>query len=90
MNIYCKKSVEKIKDCVERVLGNKVNLTKHKNSSVKHLECKYKEGNNIINFILNISQNSGKKDCLVVSPSLIKGNSSTYKLIFEKIKNRLM
>ena len=89
MNIYCKKSIDKIKECIEKITGNKVNLTKHKNSSLKHLECKYKEGNNIVNFILNISKSSGKTDYFIITPSLIKGNSNTYRLIFEKIKNKL-
>ena len=90
MNIYCKKSIDRIKDYVEKIIGNKVNLAKHKNSSIQHLECKYREGTSIINFILNISKNSGKKDYLIISPVLMKGNANTYRLIIEKIKNKLM
>ena len=90
MVIFSKKSIEKIKEYVENIIGNKINLIKNRNSSVKHLECKYKDGPNIVNFLLNISKNSGHKDYLIVSPSLIKGNSNTYKVIIEKIKNKLI
>ena len=89
-NIYCKKSTERIKENVEKIIGNKANLIKLKNSSILHLECKYKEGTNIINFNLDISRNSDKKDYLIISPYLIKGNPNTYRLIIEKIKNKLM
>ena len=92
MNIYSNKSFEKVKEYVEIIIGNKTNITKHKNSPNKLLECKYKEGNNIINFILNISQNSqntAKKNYFVISPTLIKGNSNIYNAIIEKIKNKL-
>ena len=88
--IYCKKPVERIKENIEKIIGNKVNLTRLKNSLSQHLECKYKDGTNIINFDLNISKNSDKKDYLIISPCLIKGNPNTYRLIIEKIKNKLM
>ena len=39
MNIYCKKSVERIKENIEKIIGNKVNLTRLKISFSKHLEC---------------------------------------------------
>ena len=89
MIIYSKQSIDKIKENVERIISNKVNISRHKNSSIKHLECKYKDGSNSLNFILNISKNSGQRDYLIVSPALIKGNSKTFKLIFEKIKNKI-
>ncbi len=88
MNIYCNKPIDKIKEYVEKIVGNKINLVNNKNASV-HLECKYKEGNNIINFTLNISKKSGKKNYLVISPTLMKGNTNTYNTIIEKIKNKL-
>ena len=90
MNIYCKKSFDKIKECVEKIIENKVNIAKNNNSFNKNLICTYnKERTNIINFILNISKNSGKKDYLIISPKLMKGNANTFKLIIEKIKNQL-
>ena len=88
--IYCKKPVERIKENVEKIIGNKTNLIRIKNSSIQHLECNYKEGTNIIIFNLNISKNSDKKDNLIISPCLIKGNPNTYRLIIEKIKNKLI
>ena len=86
MNIYSKKSVDKIKEVVEKTIGSKVNIINDKNSFVKHFECKFKEGI----FILNISLNSEQKDYLVISPSLKKGNSNTYRILIDKIKNKLM
>ena len=84
-NIYSKTPFEKIKENVEKITGNKIDL-KNKNSLI--FECKYKEGNNIIYFRLNISKNH--KDFFIISPILIKGNQSIYKTILEKIKNKLM
>ena len=90
MNIYTNKSFEKIKESVEKVNGNKiVNITKNKNSQIKCLECKYKEGENIISFTLNVAQNPNKKNYLVISPNLIKGKSSVYNSVIERIKNKL-
>ena len=85
-NIYSKTPFEKIKENVEKITGNKIDLKKNKNSLI--FECKYKEGNNIIYFRLNISKNH--KDFFIISPILIKGNQSIYKTILEKIKNKLM
>ena len=90
MNIYCRKPFDKIKDYVEKIIENRVNIAKNSNSSNKNLICEYKEGANSINFILNISKNSGKKDYLILSSKLIKGNTNTYKLIIKKIKNQLI
>ena len=88
--IIYNKTVDKIIEYVEKITENKVNLMKHSNSSIQHLECQYKEGASAINFILNISKNTGKKDCLMISPKLIRGNTNTYKLLIEKIKNILI
>jgi hypothetical protein len=85
-NIYSKTPFEKIKENVEKITGNKIDLKKNKNSLI--FECKYKEGNNIIYFRLNISKNH--KDFFIISPILIKGNQSIYKTILEKIKNKFM
>ena len=90
MNIYTNKSFEKIKESVEKVNGNKiVSITKNKNSQIKCLECKYKEGENIISFTLNVAQNPNKKNYLVISPNLMKGKSSVYNSVIERIKNKL-
>ena len=85
-NIYSKTSIEKIKENVEKIIGNKVQMKKNKNWII--IECKYKEGNNSIKFILNISKNN--KDFFVISPCLVKGKEYIYKSIIDKIKNKLM
>ena len=85
-NIYSKTSIEKIKEIVEKIIGNKVQMKKNKNLII--IECKYKEGNNSIKFILNISKNN--KDFFVISPCLVKGKEYIYKSIIDKIKNKLM
>jgi hypothetical protein len=89
-NIKCRKSVDKIKEIVEKIVGHKVNLINLKNPPIKNLECKYIEGPNAINFILNINKNSGKKDYVTISPTLIIGNENTYKQVIEKIRNKLI
>ena len=89
-NIKCRKSVDKIKEIVEKIVGHKVNLISIKNPPIKNLECKYKEGSNAINFILNINRNPGQKDYVTISPTLIVGNENTYKQVIEKIRNKLI
>ena len=89
-NISCKKPVSKIKEIVEKIVGHKVNLISIKSPSYINLECKYKEGSNDINFILNITKNSGQKDNLTISPTLIFGNENTYRQVIEKIRNKLI
>ena len=84
--IYSKVSIDKIKDIVENNIGNKIEVKKNKNIII--FDCKYKEGNNIINFRLNLSKNY--KDFFSITPNLIKGNQNIYKLIIDKIKNKLM
>ena len=85
-NIYSKASIEKIKENIEKIIGNKFDLKKSKNSLI--FECKYKEGSNIIYFRLNITKNN--KDFFTITPILLKGNHYIFKLIMEKIKNKLM
>ena len=85
-NIYSKASIEKIKESVEKIIGNKCELKKSKNSVF--LDCKYKDGSNIINFKLNFATNH--KDFFTISPVFIKGNQNIFKNIIEKIKNKLM
>ena len=89
-NIMCRKSIDKIKEIVEKIVGHKVNLISIKNPPIKNLECKYIEGANIINFILNINKSSGQKDYVTITPTLIVGNENTYKQVIEKIKNKLI
>ena len=89
-NIKCRKSVDKIKEIVEKIVGHKVNLITIKNPPIKNLECKYIEGSNAINFILNISKNQGQKDYVIISPTLIVGNENIYKQVIEKIRNKLI
>ena len=84
--IYSKTSIEKLKENVEKITGNKIELKKSKNSLF--MECKYKEGNNFVYFRLIISKNH--KDFFTISPIFIKGNHFIYKAIAEKIKNKLM
>ena len=83
-NFYSKLPIDKIKDIIEKITGNKVDIKKNK--TLINFDCKFKEGNNIINFRLNISKNH--KDFFTISPILIKGNQ--YKNIIEKIRNKLM
>ena len=85
-NIYSKASIEKIKDSVEKIIGNKIDIKRYKNFVI--LECKYKEGSNNINFGLTISTNH--KEFVTISPKLVKGNQNLFKYIIEKIKNKLM
>ena len=89
-NIKCKKSVDKIKEIVEKIVGHKVNLITIKNPPIKNLECKFIEGSNAINFILNISKNPGQKDYVTISPTLIVGNENIYNQVIEKIRNKLI
>ena len=89
-NIKCKRSVDNIKEIVERIVGHKVNLITIKNPPIKNLECKYIEGSNAINFILNINKNQGQNDYVTISPTLIVGNENTYKQVIEKIRNKLI
>ena len=82
-DIYSKATIDKIKEIVEKIIGNKVDIKKNKSSYI--LKCTYKEG---ISFKLNISKNH--KDFFTISPILISGNQNIYKAIVEKIKNKLM
>ena len=85
-NIYSKTPIDKTKENVEKITGNKVDIKKIKNTLF--FDCKYKEGIHVIYFRLNISKNH--KDFFTISPILIKGNQNIYKAIVDKIKNKLM
>ena len=84
--IYSKTSIEKIKENVEKIIGNKTEIKKYKNTFF--LECKYKDGSNSVNFKLYFATNH--KDIFTISPIFIKGNQNIFKIIIEKIKNKLM
>ena len=85
-NIYSRLSIEKIRENVEKIIGNKTEIKKYKNSLF--MECKYKGGSSIICFRLTISKNH--QDFFTISPIIIKGNQDSFKLLIEKIKNKLM
>ena len=85
-NIYSKASIEKIKDTVEKIVGNKIDIKKYKNFVI--IDCKYKEASNSIYFGLTISTNH--KEFVTISPKLVKGSQNIFKYIIEKIKNKLM
>ena len=82
INIYTKKSIERIKECVEKTTGNKISGIKNINNSIKQIEFKHNKG--II--ALNISKSN---DYLVINPKLIKGNMMAYRMIIDKIRNKL-
>ena len=85
-NIYSKSSIEKIKETVEKIIGNKIELKKYKNSVF--LECKYKDGSISVSFKLNFAMNH--KDLFTISPIFIKGNQNMFKIIIERLKSKLM
>ena len=88
MNICCKKPVEKIREIIEKVTGNKVIYLKEKNPLIKHFDCKFKEESNFVSFTLKIINR--EKEYLIVSSSFKNGNPNLYKIIIEKIKNKLI
>ena len=87
-NIHTKKNIDKIKEITEKITGHRVTM-KNRNA-FKQLECKFKDGNNSIIFNLTITKNTGLKDIYLISPNLVNGNPNHFKLVIDKIRNKLM
>ena len=89
MTICTKKSVEQIKEVVETVTNNQIEVIKNPHSKIQ-LKCRYKNKIENLCFMLNLSKLIEVKDYFIITPNVINGNMVSVRPLFEKIKKKLI